>query len=224
MPKFIDLTGQRFGRLVVRENISRSSKKLKTKTRWLCDCDCGGVATVASQELRNGDTLSCHCLRYERLRAANITHGKSHKVREYNSWQNLLRRCQTTTHPDFYLYGGRGIKVCERWCGDGGFIAFLEDMGPSPGRGYSIDRLDVNGNYEPENCRWATQRVQMHNYRGNVWVEIGGRRQILSDWISELGLCKVTVYGRMRKGLSPKEALTRKPQKGKPLIGAGDGS
>lgn len=213
MPKLIDLTDRVFERLTV---LSRAPSKGR-RTAWNCVCKCGNSKVSCSQELLTGDCGSCGCLQRDRTSAASKTHGLSHKCREYNSWQNMLRRCKTSTHPDYPCYGGRGISVCERWDSPAGFINFLSDMGRSPGRGYSVDRLNVNGNYEPGNVRWATQKQQMQNVRKNVRVTVGERTEVLSEWIRELGLHSASIYYRMRHGMSPLEAITRKSHKGKPL-------
>ncbi len=157
--RFKDIAGQRFGRLVVRERAGSDQFK---KATWLCVCDCGGSAILSTGTMRSGNTTSCGCAATESKRAAK-SHGKCRTV-EYGAWTGMIRRCEAPAHSkDFPLYAGRGIRVCERWRSS--FEVFLADMGPRPGKGWSLDRIDVNGHYEPGNCRWATASQQARNTR-----------------------------------------------------------
>lgn len=143
----IDLTGQRFGRLTVVGRFAETGK------RWGCVCDCGGQAVVVGAKLRSGHTKSCGCLRAIVSRAKERRHGLS-GTRTHNIWQAMRRRCSRPDQPNYKWYGGRGIKVCERW---ESFDNFLADMGECP-EGCEIDRIDGDGNYEPGNCRWVSHR------------------------------------------------------------------
>lgn len=157
---FLDLVGQRFGRLEV---LRRSTSK-PNKPHWECRCDCGQVVTVRGDCLRDGNTQSCGCLSIERTREAHTTHGHSPfggRSPEYYSWSNMLNRVNDRKGRNFIYYGARGITVCDRWRS---FENFLTDMGPRPA-GKSLDRIDNNGNYEPGNCRWVTQSEQLLNRR-----------------------------------------------------------
>lgn len=156
----IDITGQRFGRLIALNNASRSAQGMI----WLCLCDCGNKTSVHAKYLKAGNTKSCGCWDREAVRRRNYKHGyrtreKSHPL--YNTWQNIHRRCSNKRAPDYKNYGGRGITVCEQWQD---FERFLSDMGERPA-GCSIDRIDNDQGYFPSNCRWATHSQQMKNRR-----------------------------------------------------------
>lgn len=167
MAPFRDLTGQRFGRLLVlRENGQNSRKQYK----WLCLCDCGKETTKQSWDLVSKKTTSCGCL-WEEMSVKgehHLRHGESHKGKwspEYRVWAAMLRRCDSPSQRSYRWYGGRGIRVCERWKT---FENFLVDMGrrpDSPPR-YTIERENSDGNYEPTNCRWATYKEQAQTNRG----------------------------------------------------------
>lgn len=166
--KLIDLVGQRFGKLVVQ---CRGPKKPYRHVTWRCLCDCGGIApAVMAGNLKNGNTTSCGCHKREvhrALAAIKFTkHGgctRKNPSPEWRSWASMLRRCDWPRHINFADYGGRGISVCDRWRES--FEAFRADMGKHPGPGYSLGRIDVNGNYEPGNCKWETYYEQVRNRR-----------------------------------------------------------
>lgn len=162
-----DLTGQRFFRLVA---IRFDGYNDHGQRSWLCRCDCGGEIRTLVQRLRSGATKSCGCWCRE-VAAANaylrsFKHGnssRSERSPEYISWAAMHARCRYPSVRGYELYGGRGIRVCERWSD---FELFLADMGTRPSHEYSIDRIDPDGNYEPSNCRWASPVEQRHNQRG----------------------------------------------------------
>lgn len=153
------MLARRFGRLTV---IRRAGKQNRF-IMWECRCDCGRSRVVQGIHLRSGHTRSCGCLSRDISRTTNKTHGLSH-TREYHTWQHILDRCLNPRNKSWKYYGGRGIRVCERWRNS--FRAFFADMGVKPTNGrYSIERINNDGNYTPRNCKWATQSEQVSNRR-----------------------------------------------------------
>lgn len=162
MSRRSELTGQTFGRLTV---LRRNGVDKNNGSLWLCICACGKEHTVLGASLSRGIIKSCGCLRVDVVRARSTTHGQTSGKKvspEYVSWAAMITRCGNPNQKDWHSYGGRGIIVCERWRES--FENFLEDMGKKP-KGLTLDRIDVNGNYEPGNCRWATSQEQTANKR-----------------------------------------------------------
>lgn len=160
-----DLIGTVFGRLTVVGLSSQSTRGNRGRPMWSCKCECGRTKIINGRNLIRGLTLSCGCLRNERTRAARVTHGETPVTgwsREYRAWNSMKQRCFNPKHAKYNLWGGRGITVCERWRDD--FTAFLEDMGRCPS-GLTLDRIDNNGHYQPDNCRWASWSQQRRNQR-----------------------------------------------------------
>ena len=198
-----DLIGQRFGRLVV-ESFSRRGKN---GTYWNSRCDCGNEKDIRASELKQGDTRSCGCLRKEVIAKRNTTHGL-YRHPLYVTWKDMCSRCNDSNATGYERYGGRGIKVCDRWSGTGGFPNFLEDMGERP-EGTSLDRIDNNGNYCKENCRWFTPKGQHRNKRNNKLLTLNGEIKTLAEWSEELGISSDTITTRLtRLGWDEEKALT----------------
>lgn len=157
--RLIDLTGQRFGRLVVLE---RAENSMGRKARWLCRCECGRETTVVTDNLKSRHTQSCGCYSLERA----TKHGAcraGEAMPEYGIWRSMIQRCTNPKDEKFSYYGGRGITVCQRWRES--FANFLEDMGPRPSLNHSLDRIDTERGYFTANCRWSLRSVQNHNRR-----------------------------------------------------------
>jgi hypothetical protein len=159
-----ELSGLVFGRLVVLW-LGHSTDR---RSKWRCRCDCGCEVDVLASNLLRGATMSCGCLIKEKLAQANLRRAEVGRVHgmygspEYTTWASMIQRCQNSNNRRYKDYGGRGIKVCQRWLAS--FEEFFADMGKRP-EATSIDRIDVNGDYEPGNCRWATAKQQASNKR-----------------------------------------------------------
>lgn len=212
MAKFQDLTGQRFGRLVVLERTEDYvSPQGRHVVRWKCKCDCGNVKVVSAVHLVQGDVKSCGCYHMERIKDAgrvnNISHGMS-KTRIYHLFQNMKWRVMNPDAPNFKNYGGRGIDICDEWKAKDGFENFLKW---SMENGYSdektLDRIDVNGSYEPSNCRWTNWETQYNNTTKSVKLTYNGKTQTAAQWARELGLDRHTIYERIKKNLPIEEII-----------------
>lgn len=150
-----NLVGKKFGRLLV---LDKTGKRYYGRVIWLCKCDCGSMLEVDTGRLNSGNTKSCGCTRTEKLVERNTTHSKTY-TKAYNSWRGMVQRCNNPNHKSYEYYGKRGIKVCKRWSS---FENFYEDMGDTK-PGLSLDRIDNNKNYSPDNCRWVTYKKQANN-------------------------------------------------------------
>ena len=180
----VNLTGQKFGRITVILFVDQDKK-------WLCKCKCGSYAKVRADKLKSGQTKSCGCLSVE----AKFKHGFT-GTRIFRVWDQMITRCYNTKNKKYLYYGGRGIKVCDRWRYS--FQLFLKDMGPPPS-GHSIDRMDNNKDYAPGNCRWATPKQQANNRRDNVFLTFKGKTQTISQWSEELGVNRGMISQRIQR-------------------------
>ena len=191
--RFQNLTGQRFGKWTV---LCYAGKT--TRTRWLCRCDCGEEKTLAGNTLTTGNSTKCR-------RCGVRTHGGT-GTPEFHAWHAMLGRCCWPSQRMYKYYGARGITVCQRWRHS--FPNFLADMGKRSSPKHSLDRIDNDGNYTPENCRWATKKQQTRNTRANRLITFRGRTQPLIAWVEETGLTYNMLSYRLRKGWSVEKALT----------------
>ncbi|MNB58690.1 hypothetical protein D3C87_364080 [compost metagenome] len=198
----INRAGERYGRLLV---LVRAGFRRESAV-WLCRCDCGNQVEVAAPELSNGDTQSCGCLQKERTVQTKITHGKSDS-KEYSSWRAMKSRCTNENRDNFKRYGGRGITICERWFNS--FENFLEDMGPAPSPDHSIERDDVDLNYEPGNCRWATQQEQMRNTSRSRRVSWNGSEMTLVELSEVTGVKYDLLQARLNRDWSVEDAVNK---------------
>jgi len=199
MGKKKDLTGNRFGRLLVIKEVGQDKYYYFV---WECLCDCGNYTRTTSKRLINGDTKSCGCLNLEAIKKSNTTHGKKN-TSEYRSWCGMKARCYNINNHKYYRYGARGITVCERWLKS--FENFFEDMGEKPEKRLTVDRIDNDLGYFKENCRWGTPRQQSGNRSTNHWLEYKGRKMILEDWAIELGTDKSGIRFHLSRGRSFEE-------------------
>lgn len=210
--RIVDISGKRFGRLVAIEYAGRVVNKSGNRTTlWRCKCDCGNETVVRYPLLISGTTCSCGCKKIESDRLNNIKKRKSvsrgfcfegnldnHPLRLI--WKSMLMRCNNPNVKNYNNYGGRGIKVCDRWSGDLGFENFVNDMGDRPD-GTTLDRIDVNGNYEPSNCRWATTEQQMNNRTDNSRITLSGESITCAQLCKKYGFYYTWVAHQLRAGI-----------------------
>ena len=192
MPKFIDRFGQRFGRLLVVEPGGRDRNK---KVLWKCLCDCGNITTIPSGALVTGNTTSCGCA----LKEAITKHGGWNKS-SYNTWRAMMRRCYNVADKDYPRYGGRGVSVYEPWHE---YLVFAAEMG-EPSGDETLDRIDVYGNYEPKNCRWAGVKTQNRNVRvrANSKTGVTGVSKTTSGtYMAKITIGKRSAYSKCVKTL-----------------------
>jgi hypothetical protein len=188
----------------------KSGKRIggKRSAYHVCQCCCGELAIVARSCLQNGHTQSCGCLQKQRASETRTKHGLR-KIREYKVWKSMIIRCGNPNHTSYADYGGRGIRVCDRWLDpENGLRNFLSDMGTRPSPGLSLNRIDNNGNYCPDNCEWTTQREQSRNRRSNIMLTYNGKTQCVTDWSTEFGLHNRTIISRLKAGWTVEAAIT----------------
>ena len=193
-----DLNGMKFERLTV---LREHSKTKNGKYKWLCKCECGAEKVIASSDLVNNKTKSCGCLRNEKRFLTSTKHGhtKGGKIPKlYNVWSTMKSRCLNKNNEKYHNYGGRGIKVCDEWLEFDPFYRWSKENGYK--EGLSIDRIDVNGNYSPDNCRWADIETQSYNKRETVKVMVNGKEQTLKELSLTTGINMKTLSTRYVKG------------------------
>jgi len=195
----LNLIGHVYGRLTV---IAKApNQRGVNNSIWLCRCECGNVKTFRADVLRRPNppgrvagAVSCGCYKREVISKMMTTHGFSN-TSEYHIWHTMKKRCECSTHPAYKNHGGRGIIVCDRWRNS--FDNFYADMGQRPSKRHTLDRIDNNGPYSPENCRWATPEMQGRNKRTNRMVEIDGVSFCVADWCRLMGISNHTPYDRL---------------------------
>lgn len=196
--RFVDMSNKRYGKLVVIERVENRGKH----TMWKCKCDCGKYSIVGANELVRGITKSCGCLKFE---SRNSTHGLS-KTRLHSIWSKMKDRCTRENNPAYKWYGGRGITICQEWLEDFmNFYNWAMDNGYEDG--LSIDRINVNENYEPSNCRWIPLEEQALNTRTTKFLTYKGETKTVSEWCEITGIKKTTMLNRIRLGFTPEECI-----------------
>lgn len=198
MGKFIDLTGNKYGRLIV---IKRDGYDKYGKIKWLCKCECGRETSVLGNRLKIGNTTSCGCKAIE----ASTKHGMA-GTNIYTIWIDIMRRCYNPKVRQYKNYGARGIKVCDQWHN---FENFYRDMGDRP-ENKSIDRINSDGDYCKENCRWVDNMTQQSNKRNNTYVEYNGERHTLAQWGRILGIDPKLIRSRIFRSKWPIEKAFQK--------------
>ena len=203
---FIDLTGQRFGRLVAMYRVPGFTKD----TRWHCRCDCGNEVSIRRLTLRNGTATSCECYHNEIAGENFKTHGLS-GTRLHHIWEGMKHRCYLKNDVGFHKYGGRGIKICDEWKSD--FKAFYEwSMLNGYEENLTIDRIDCDGDYSPENCRWVDIVTQANNTRANRRIECRGEIHTLAEWPRISGIKSATIKERLNRGWAADRAIFEEPK------------
>ena len=208
--KFIDLTGQRFGRLTV---ICRADNYIKPnghkESAWLCRCECGKETVITRTNLKRA--RSCGCSKGKYISDSKITHGMSNS-RLYRIWRNMKNRCYNPNVERYNRYGGRGIKICDEWKDD--FQVFYEwSMNHGYSDKLSIDRIDTNGNYSPNNCRWITMPEQADNKSNSRLFEFNNSAHTVSEWSEKTGISRDVIWNRIKRGWSIDKVLTQPVRK-----------
>ena len=188
----IDITGQKFGRLTVIKQYGRSADNRIT---WLCQCECGNTKIVTGKALRRGETKSCGCYSKEIATLKNTKHGKRH-TRLYRIWLMMKNRCNNPKEKFYHCYGGKGIKVCDEWSKD--FMTFYNwSMEHGYNDSLTIDRVNVEKGYSPDNCRWTTLKEQANNKTNNHYITYAGKTQSMMKWAETLGIKYSTLRARI---------------------------
>lgn len=203
MAQKTDITGQKFDRLLVimyTGNLNASKKRMV-----LCRCDCGVEKEMVASNLVSGMSKSCGCLKVEKFKNRVTTHGMAGKTMYYR-WNGMIQRCYNPDHSEYKNYGSRGIKVCDRWRNS--VLNYIADLGEPPFKGASVDRINNDGDYNPENCKWSTKKEQSVNRRPTRLLSYNGLEMCVSDWERHLGFGLGTLKNRFAQGLSVQQALS----------------
>lgn len=204
MPRLIDLTGQRFGRLVV---VERAENSADGRARWLCRCDCGQSKTVLGEHLKKGRTKSCGCAKSESSSKRFKKHG-GRNSKLYRIWSNMKDRCNNPDCKVYSDYGGRGIKVCKEWIDD--FSAFQKwALANGYKEGLTIDRKDNDKGYSPDNCRWTDRKIQGNNKRNCRYITYKGQRKTVAEWSDITGIPHDTLLYRLNHGWETERILKK---------------
>jgi hypothetical protein len=198
-----DITGKKFQALTAIKFSHKHTKWLSSF--WLFQCECGKQKILQKSKVICGHIVSCGCGAKNKKRTGNPTHNLS-KTQMYILWKGMRQRCNNPKNPKYPNYGGRGIKICDRW---DDFRNYLNDMGERPSPKHSIDRIDNNGDYTPENCRWATNTQQTRNQRSNIKITLNGDSKCLSEWAEINNLSESCVRARIIRGWNPSDAITK---------------
>lgn len=192
MGKLVDRAGTRYGRLMVIDRADDGPASKGKRVKWRCQCDCGEIVVKTGHSLASGYARSCGCLQRETIGSLRRTHGSSRSP-THNSWRAMKARCMDPLNDKFPMYGGRGIRVCERWMD---FENFASDMGDRPAK-MTLDRIDPNGDYEPANCRWASAKTQSENRRGigHYWR---GKKRTIADIARLEGIPRTSLQKRVK--------------------------
>lgn len=204
MGKMIDIAGQKFNRLMAIRPVESKHGEIV----WECKCDCGNTVRIASYDLRRGHTKSCGCLKAEIVRTVNIKHGLSYTAIR-STYVNMKNRCYNPNYHLFHRYGGRGITVCDEWLGSDGLVNFY-DWAVSNGydSSLSIDRIDNDKGYSPDNCRWTTPEIQSNNRSSNRLITFEGITKSLSDWARDLNIKPMALRYKLENGVSFEDIIS----------------
>lgn len=202
--KHVEITEAEVGKRYARLTVIALGHEKHGRTAALCRCDCGQELVATFNTLRRGNTRSCGCFKNELIGKRQRTHGRS-RTPEYRSWCAMKDRCGNPNNQDFHHYGGRGITVCPQW--EFSFETFLADMGPITDGRNTIERIDTNGNYEPGNCRWATQKEQTRNKRTNRLITVNGETHPVGVWAERFNIDQRLICERLNRGWPPEEAM-----------------
>lgn len=205
--RYNDLTGKRFGRLIV---LCRAPNRGNGHAYWNCKCDCGNTTVTRTISLTSGHTQSCSCIHSETISKLMFKHGVTvpghTKAGLYSSWKSMKARCDNAKSTKYYMYGAKGITYEPRWKN---FKAFRRDMESGWQKGLTLDRKDGTKGYSKDNCKWSTASEQSHNMSRNRWIEFAGERLIVADWARKLDMPANSITGRLERGWTIAEALTR---------------